>query len=343
MAAAVVLGPRPTGAQDDAVDVLLVLAVDVSRSIDEDEARLQREGYRNAIAHPRMVEAVRGGVVGAIGLAYVEWAGIEHQRLVIPWTRIASQADADDWAAALGRAPRQSLSWTSVSGGIEFSRLVLAEAPWQAARRVIDVSGDGVNNSGPSVEETRDHAVAEGITTNGLPIVNDRPTFGRLPANKTAAASRGGSDACGASRTSPPPSASAEAMASCATSSAPAPATTSMSQPNAAACSTSVVQPLRSQSSEPRSLNPSCSSRRQVWRERRQNRPVEARGNAVAPLGPPQDGQAIAVSSTQSIRQAAAPLQPGLVLPPVPDAVAASGVVLLTSGAARGACSSRTW
>ena len=118
-AVAAVLGPRPTGAQDDAVDV--------SRSIDEDEARLQREGYRNAIAHPRVVEAVRGGVVGAIGLAYVEWAGIEHQRLVIPWTRIASQADADDWAAALGRAPRQSLSWTSVSGGIEFSRQVLAE------------------------------------------------------------------------------------------------------------------------------------------------------------------------------------------------------------------------
>ena len=179
--AASALGPRPARAQDDAVDVLLVLAVDVSRSIDEDEARLQREGYRNAIAHPRVVEAVRGGVVGAIGLAYVEWAGIEYQRLVIPWTRIASQADADDWAAALGRAPRQSLSWTSVSGGIEFSRRVLAEAPWQAARRVIDISGDGVNNSGPPAEEARDRAVAEGITINGLPILNDRPGFGFLP------------------------------------------------------------------------------------------------------------------------------------------------------------------
>ncbi len=181
-AVAAVLGPRPTGAQDDAVDVLLVLAVDVSRSIDEDEARLQREGYRNAIAHPRVVEAVRGGMVGAIGLAYVEWAGIEHQRLVIPWTRIASQADADDWAAALGRAPRQSLSWTSVSGGIDFSRQVLGEAPWPAARRVIDVSGDGVNNSGPPAEEARDRAAAEGITVNGLPILNDRPGFALRPA-----------------------------------------------------------------------------------------------------------------------------------------------------------------
>ena len=180
-AAAATLGAAPTAAQDDAVDMLLVLAVDVSRSIDEDEARLQREGYRNAFTDPRVVEAVRGGMVGAIGLAYVEWAGIEHQRLVLPWTRIASQADAEDWAAALGRAPRASLSWTSVSGGIEFSRQVLAEAPWQAMRRVIDVSGDGVNNSGPPAEEARDWAVAEGITINGLPILNDRPGFGFLP------------------------------------------------------------------------------------------------------------------------------------------------------------------
>ena len=130
-ATAAALGPHPAGAQDDAVDVLLVLAVDVSRSIDEDEARLQREGYRNAIAHPRVMEAIQGGTLGAIGLAYVEWAGIEYQRLVLPGTRIASQADAEDWAAALGRAPRASLSWTSVSGGIEFSRQVLAEAPWR--------------------------------------------------------------------------------------------------------------------------------------------------------------------------------------------------------------------
>jgi hypothetical protein len=119
--------------------------------------------------------------VGAIGLAYVEWAGIEYQRLVLPWTRIASQADADDWAAALGSAPRVSLSWTSVSGGIEFSRRVLAEAPWDAARRVIDVSGDGVNNGGPPAEEARDRAVAEGITINGLPILNDRPAFSLRP------------------------------------------------------------------------------------------------------------------------------------------------------------------
>ena len=184
VAATTALGPRPVGAQADpdaAVDVLLVLAVDVSRSIDADEARLQRQGYRNAITDPRVLEAVRGGMLGAIGLAYVEWSGAEQQRLVLPWTRIASLAEAEAWAGALDRAPRTSLGQTSISGGIDFSRQVLGEAPWQAARRVIDVSGDGVNNSGPAAEEARDRAVAEGITVNGLAIVNDRPTFGRVP------------------------------------------------------------------------------------------------------------------------------------------------------------------
>lgn len=155
IAAAAALGPRPARAQDAAVDVLLVLAVDVSRSIDEDEARLQREGYRNAITHPMVMEAIQGGTLGAIGLAYVEWAGIDYQRLVLPWTRIASQADAEGWAAALGRALRASLGWTSVSGGIDFSRRVLAEAPWHAARRIFGISGDGVNNSGPPAEAAR--------------------------------------------------------------------------------------------------------------------------------------------------------------------------------------------
>ncbi len=102
--------------------------------------------------------------------------------LVIPWTRIGIQADADAWAEALERAPHVSLSWTSVSGGTEFSRRVMAEAPWEAIRWVIDISGDGVNNSGPPAEEARDRAMDAGITINGLPIVNDRPTFGRTPA-----------------------------------------------------------------------------------------------------------------------------------------------------------------
>ncbi|WP_207539745.1 DUF1194 domain-containing protein [Sabulicella rubraurantiaca] len=166
---------------NDPVDVALVLAVDVSRSIDEDEARLQREGYRAAVSDPRVVEAIGRGMIGAIGLAYVEWAGFEYQRLVLPWTRIADAHDADAWSQALAEAPRASLSWTSISGAIDFSRRVLEEAPFEATRRVIDVSGDGVNNSGRPSSMARDEAVAQGITINGLPIVNDRPSFGRMP------------------------------------------------------------------------------------------------------------------------------------------------------------------
>lgn len=166
---------------DEPVDIALVLAVDVSRSIDEDEARLQREGYRTAIADPKVVEAIRGGMLGSVSLCYIEWAGIEYQRTVIPWMRIASQADADGWAATLAQAPRASLSWTSISGAIEASRRAMGECPHEATRKVIDVSGDGVNNSGPPAEMARDRAVADGITINGLPILNDRPTFGRAP------------------------------------------------------------------------------------------------------------------------------------------------------------------
>lgn len=179
-AAALAQPPRRARAEEP-VDVALVLAVDVSRSIDEDEARLQREGYRGAVTDPRVVEAIRGGMLGSIALAYVEWAGIEFQRLIVPWTRIGSQGDADGWAEALAQSARASLSWTSVSGAIDFSRQVMAECPFEPTRKVIDVSGDGVNNSGPPAEEARDRAVAEGIVINGLPIINDRPTFGRRP------------------------------------------------------------------------------------------------------------------------------------------------------------------
>jgi hypothetical protein len=180
-AAAAGLASPATAQMAEPVDMLLVLAVDVSRSIDEDEARLQREGYRAGVCDGRVVEAITRGMLGAIGVAYVEWAGFEYQRLALPWQRIAGQADANLWAAKLAEAPRASLSWTSISGGIDFSRRVLAEAPFEATRRVIDVSGDGVNNSGRSVERARDEAVADGVIINGLPIINDRPTFGRAP------------------------------------------------------------------------------------------------------------------------------------------------------------------
>ena len=174
-------GPRSARAASEAVDIALVLAVDVSRSIDADEARMQRDGYRSAVSDPEVVRAIRNGVIGAAALAYVEWSGIGYQRLVVPWSRVASQAEADAWAETLGKAPLDSVRDTSIWGAIDFSRRILSECPWEATRRVIDVSGDGANNSGPPAEDARDRAVAEGITVNGLAIMNDRPTFLRSP------------------------------------------------------------------------------------------------------------------------------------------------------------------
>lgn len=179
--AALAVPTRMARADAGPVDVQLVMAVDVSRSIDEDEARLQRQGYRDAVSDPRVVRAIQGGMVGAIAVAYVEWAGYGFQQLVIPWTRIAGPADAEAWSARLEASPRSSMSWTSISGALAFSGRVLQSCPFEGTRRVVDVSGDGVNNQGPPTEWERDKLVAEGVTINGLPIVNDRPNFGSVP------------------------------------------------------------------------------------------------------------------------------------------------------------------
>lgn len=165
-------------AQPAAVDLLLVLAIDISRSISEQDAQLQRNGYRTALNDPQVLAAIGGGLVGAIAIAYVEWAAFERQELLIPWTRIASAADAQAWSATLDGKPWNSLSWTSLSGALRFSGEVLADAPFEATRRVIDVSGDGVNNNGPPAEPYRDRLVGDGVVINGLPIINDRPRYG---------------------------------------------------------------------------------------------------------------------------------------------------------------------
>ena len=161
-----------------AVDLLLVLAIDVSRSIVESDAILQRNGYRAAITDPEVLDAVRGGALGSIAVAYVEWAGFDRQQLLLPWTRIASAEDAAAWSGALAAKPWNSISWTSLSGALRFSGRVLADAPFEGTRRVIDVSGDGVNNNGPDAEPERDRLVGSGVVINGLPIVNDRPRYG---------------------------------------------------------------------------------------------------------------------------------------------------------------------
>lgn len=179
-AAALAGGLRPARAEDS-VDVLLVLAVDVSRSVDEEQARLQREGYYEALTDPQVIETVRGGMLGAVGVCYMEWSGADWQRVIAPWTRIASVEEAEAWVEVLRQSPPRAIGWTSVSGAIDYSRRLLADAPWFGMRKVVDVSGDGVNNSGRPSHEARDEAVAEGIIINGLPILEQRPFHGSIP------------------------------------------------------------------------------------------------------------------------------------------------------------------
>jgi hypothetical protein len=180
LAGSLLAGTSPAFAAEE-VDLLLVLAVDVSQSIVIEDARLQREGYRNALTDPRVLTAIATGPLGAIAVAYVEWGGYFYHRIVVPWTKIAGPDDAYRWSDQLGTTPPQTMTWTSISGGLEFSGRVLAECPFAAPRRVIDVSGDGGNNNGPPPEPVRDRLVMEGITINGLPIVTGGPVFGTAP------------------------------------------------------------------------------------------------------------------------------------------------------------------
>jgi hypothetical protein len=170
----------PAGAlAAEAVDLLLVLAVDVSRSIDEEEWRLQRDGYVNALTNPRVVDAMGSGPNQRIAICYMEWAGETYQRVLVDWRTVGNRQEAESFVAALAEFPYTPASWTSISGGIDYAVKLLDTAPSAAARRVIDVSGDGRNNHGRSAWLARDDAVKQGITINGLPVMNDRANFGR--------------------------------------------------------------------------------------------------------------------------------------------------------------------
>jgi hypothetical protein len=173
------LEPR---AEDLAVDLELVLAVDVSGSVDPFEARLQREGYVAALRQPQVIEAVKGGMLGRLALTYVEWAGDGFQRTVLDWTLVEDAESALAFADALAEAPLASAQWTSLSAMIDYARPRFEGNGFKGMRRVIDISGDGYNNHGRPVETARDQAVAAGITINGLPIVNERQNpWGSLP------------------------------------------------------------------------------------------------------------------------------------------------------------------
>ena len=166
------------GARAQNTDLLLVLAADVSRSIDEGEFDLQRKGYAAALSDPRVLAAIRGGTNGTIAVCFVEWSGAGEQLVVVDWTIIHDDEDAGGLAATLLAAPRSFIGRTSISGAIGFAMERFASAKPHSNRRIIDISGDGTNNSGRPATEARDRALAEGVTINGLAIINDRPNPG---------------------------------------------------------------------------------------------------------------------------------------------------------------------
>ncbi|MGU3330326.1 DUF1194 domain-containing protein [Methylobacterium mesophilicum] len=158
------------------VDLALVLAVDVSLSMDLEEQQVQRDGYVGAFRSEAVQTAIRQGLIGRIAVTYVEWAGTHSQSVVVPWTVIGTTDEAESFADQLARMPPRRNIWTSISAALDFSVGLLRTSGFEATRRVIDVSGDGPNNDGREVTEARDNAVMAGVVVNGLPLMIKAPT-----------------------------------------------------------------------------------------------------------------------------------------------------------------------
>jgi hypothetical protein len=177
--AAGVAAPRlaqlPEKAAPANVDVELVLAVDVSYSMDPDEQALQREGYILGLTSAEFLNALKQGVHGRIAITYFEWAGEHDQKIVMPWRVIDGPASAKAVADEIAAAPYRRSYRTSVSGALLYAAPLFGTSEYRGIRRVIDVSGDGANNQGPPVTEVRDRILQKGITINGLPIMLKRP------------------------------------------------------------------------------------------------------------------------------------------------------------------------
>jgi Protein of unknown function (DUF1194) len=158
------------------VDLMLVLAVDASGSVSQRRFELQKQGYAAAFRNPRVLKAIQSLMTQSIGVTMFQWTGPRLQVPVVPWTQIKDAATAEDFAGAIERVPRQLFGGgTSISGAIDYARLILLQSPFMASRRTIDVSGDGANNIGRPVQFARDEAVKDGITINGLPILAVEP------------------------------------------------------------------------------------------------------------------------------------------------------------------------
>jgi len=165
----------PAAQAAEPVDLLLVLAVDVSRSVDAQKFQLQRNGYAAAVANPRVLEAISSGQHGRVAVLFEEWSGFGNQKVVTDWTLIDGPKAAQAFGDRLLESPRSFADRTSISGGIDFAVAQFPRAPFTAARRAIDVSGDGTNNAGRDVGQARDEALALGITINGLVILSANP------------------------------------------------------------------------------------------------------------------------------------------------------------------------
>jgi len=173
LAAFLLCAARLAHAAPQAVDVALVLVADVSGSINDDEYKLEKQGYYDAFTNPGVISAIQGGPIGAIGVALVEFAGEGQVETVVNWTVIHDAESARAFAQKLQDAPRSSWGHTAIGEGVTLAMQDLANSGLQATRRVIDVAGDGTNNSGRPVEDARDEAAKQGIVINGLAIANE--------------------------------------------------------------------------------------------------------------------------------------------------------------------------
>lgn len=170
LAAPLILRPLPARAREP-VDVELVLAVDVSRSVDAQEQEMQFRGYAAAFRDPRLIQGIAGGPLGQIAVTFFTWSDWNIQEHLIPWTLIDGAAAAHRFAEAIDAAPRRTFLYTSISGAIDFATRLFGRGH-EGTRRVVDISGDGINNSGRPLAEARADALARGIVLNGLAVLD---------------------------------------------------------------------------------------------------------------------------------------------------------------------------
>lgn len=167
-------GTARAAGDGEEVDLALVLAVDISYSMDPEELKLQRQGYIDAFNSSEVQRAIAMGMLGRIAITYIEWANANDQRIVLPWTILDGAETIRSATDTIAAAPTRRAQRTSISGALLFSHKQLQTMPYRALRKVIDVSGDGPNNAGIGVEAARAQVLADGITINGLPVMLKR-------------------------------------------------------------------------------------------------------------------------------------------------------------------------